>query len=229
MSSSWLNCAWISATSIAPSATPAFCAASVADGAVARSRSPRCCGSTRCSMPRIQAGRSQYCFGDVVGRDHDRRRAVGDGRDVAVAQRSVRHRPAEQVVGARRPRRRPRAGCPARCGRLRAATSARSRSVRPDAREVRVGLQRGHVDHRRPQRRHRVRVGLQRPDLVQVTERRLAEAVDDARCRRRRSGSRPTPRRAPRPRPSRRGSPSPAATRRRRRDPCTKVNGPPAR
>ena len=106
---------------------------------------------------------------------------------------------------------------PARC----AAHGPRPRrgrcSVAAARVEVRARLQRGHVDHRRPQRQHVVRVGLQRHDLVQVAGRRLAEAVDRARCRPRRSGSRPTPRTAPTPRPSRRGSRGSAATRRPRR------------
>ena len=132
ISSSWLNWAWISATSIAPEVAPAFSAASFADGAVARSRNPRCWGSTRCSMPRIHAGRSQYCF--------------------ATSSAAITIAAAPSVIGAMSLSRSGRwvTGRPSRsstltssattaCGllcafrRLRAATSARSPSVLPDA------------------------------------------------------------------------------------------------
>ena len=66
-----------------------------------------------------------------------------------------------------------------RCAATRAATSASSSSSRPLASRYARRLQRGHVDHRRPQRQHVVRVVLQRHDLVQVAGRRLAEAVHE--------------------------------------------------
>ena len=167
----------------------------------------------RCSMARIHAGRCADAAGEVAGRDHDRRRAVGDRRDVGVAQRVMRDGLREHLLGggvafADRDR-----VLHPRCAATRAATSARSFSVAAARVEIRAGLQRGHVDHRRPQRQRVVRVGLQRHDLVQVAGRRLAEAVHERACRPRRSGSRPTPRRAPTPRPSRRGSRAAAATR----------------
>ena len=180
ISSSWLNCACSSATSIVPSAAPAVCAGRGSSTPTARGRARRgACASMRCSMPADPRRALAHRAGEVARRDHDRRRAVGDRRDVGVAQRVVRHRLREQLVGghvalADRVRVRLR-----RCA-ARAPRPRRDRASVAAARlEVRARLQRGHVDHRRPQRHDVVRVGLQRHDLVQVTGRRLAEAVDE--------------------------------------------------
>ena len=211
-------------------ADPAATAAARVDSEVARSRTPSECASMRCSMPRIHAGRSHTVAGDVAGRDHHRGRAVAHREHVAAraAGRSVTGA-TEQRVGGRIARRAPRAGSSVRCAARAAATSARSRSVRPDSSRYARACSAAMSIHRRPQRHHVVRVGLQRHDLGDVAEARPSRTRRSAPSRPRRSGSRPTPRRAPRPRPSRRGSPGSAATRRPRRRPATNANGPPKR
>ena len=179
ISSSWLNWAWISATSIAPSVAPAF---SRGQGRRRRRR----------QVPQPEVLRVDPVLdapdpcrplavlpGDVVGRDHDGRGAVGDRRDVA-SPAAGGASPAGRA-GRRRSRPRRSTACGLRCAlrRLRAATSARSRSVRPDAVRYASACSAAMSTMDGHSGRHRVRVGLQRPDLVQVTERRLAEAVDD--------------------------------------------------
>ena len=130
ISSSWLNCACSSATSIGHRRSPGrACRGRASTSDVVRSRTPSPCASMRCSMPRIHAGPLAHRPGEVAGREHDRRRAVGDRCDVGVAQRMVRHR----LRRARRRRSRrpcaPRAGSPGALRCERAATSARSRLV----------------------------------------------------------------------------------------------------
>ena len=134
----------------------------------------------RCSMPRIHAGRALGLAGQVAGREHDRRRTVGDGRDVGVAERHVGDGLGEQHVGARvapgdRVRVRER-GLPVARRDLRELAL-----VRDVGRDRRARLQRREVDGRRPERRHRVRVVHEVEDLVDVAERRLPEPVDQRR------------------------------------------------
>ena len=110
-----------------------------------------------------------------------------------------------------------RSGCRAALRRLRAATSAKSASVAlPDV-EQRPGLEGGEADGVGPQRGDVVRVELAGQHLVDRARATTCRSSRRARCRARRAGASPRPRRAPRRRPSRRGSPGSAATGRRRR------------
>ena len=113
--------------------------------------------------------------GPVAGGQHDRRRAVGDRRDVVAAQRIGEVRPRRAVRRcfrrvspnrrARRPRRSPAPPAP----------SARRSTCRVQAE---AGLQAGGRYGIGHQRCHRVRVGLQRKHPAQHARAGLAEAVD---------------------------------------------------
>ena len=136
-----------------------------------------CGASTRWSMPRIHAGRSQCS------------RATSSAAMTIAQAPSVTGKMSASRNGA----------CVT--GRARSASASTSslriayglpRASRADARrdlgeltltdgsrlEQRARLQPGEVDQRRPQGRDRVRIALQREHLVHVRQRRLPEAVD---------------------------------------------------
>ena len=112
--------------------------------------------------PADPGGPLRHLAGEVAGREHDGRGAVGDREDVGVAQRMVRDRLLQHVGG----------GHVALAHRVRIALRVPLRTGR-DLGEVLLGravrieerarLERGQVDHRRPLRQHVVRVELQAP------------------------------------------------------------------
>ena len=163
-----------------PSPTPACSAASRVDGESGEVAHAEACGSMRWSMPRIQAGRSHSARArspaaritapapSVIGGQS----CVRSGSTSGGSARSSSARAVPGQLGVRVGERRRR--------RLRAATSARSRSVGVARVEEGAGLQRGEADRRRATagRRSTGRAGGSRTSRT-VAERRLAEAVDE--------------------------------------------------
>ena len=129
----------------------------------------------RCSMPGDPRRVLAELAGPVAGGQHDRRRAVGDRRNVVSPKGIGEVRPGQQLVDALR--RLLRVGALGSGERIQ--RHLRHLLGRPLAGvQAEAGLQPGHRHRVRPQRRDGVRVGLQRKHPAQRAGRRLAEAVD---------------------------------------------------